>query len=578
MRNMVLNSVTKTLLAVIEEAKNAELCRNVRASQEILRTVWKDFSVDPDFDYCEPAVKAELLRLCGVFLSFYGSARNEKNFQTRGKDLLTKSIVIFESEKLLDKAAEANVMLALCYWNGGEVEECEAILETIETGFADNQLHPVYLQICVNRMMTLYYRENFQEAIVIVEQLSVPMEFCKDDRLQAMFHNQAGILYRSIGEYDKGAFHLNEAIRHARRANNPLFVAINFNNLAFLYKEISNFRQAHFCISESIKGFTELDHKGVLPHVFDTKAGIFLDSGEPQQALEIIEETIDIFRQGEDYRGLTDALWTKCRCLFRLDRKTEALMIYTELQQIAAGRIGKSGSGKFEKALAEEIYVAKNLPLLDEVAAFKKSLVRAALIKFGNNLVAVGKYLKIKNHQTLSHILNHQFPELYKELGIRRRRRPNQPDEDGNEPKPATGNRFETKNKKPYGGREISRLVMQNARFTFDFNLRFDTLETYYFGKNLMKRFGVKTDAVVAVVPIGKLEKKLTILVSQNESYLVGKIEFDEYTRLFYVFDENQNPLPIDKSNAVGIPVGYCLFTAAGGDVVKFSRLKNTKE
>lgn len=572
---MFFNSATKSFLAVIEEAKNAELCRNVAASQEILRTVWEDFTADPDFAGCEPAVEAELLRLCGVFLSFYGSAKNEKNFQTRGKDLLTRAIGIFESEKLLDKAAEASVMLALCYWNAGEVEECEAILETIETGFTDNHLHPVYLQICVNRMMTLYYRENFQEAIKIVEQLSVPMEFCKDDRLQAMFHNQAGIVYRSIGKYDKGAFHLTEAIRRAKRANNPLFVAINYNNLAFLYKEISNFPQAHHCISESIKGFIELNHKGVLPHVLDTKAQIFLDSGEPQRALETADEAIEMFRQGEDYRGLTDALWTKCRCLFRLDLKTEALMIYTELQQIAAARIGRSATGKFEKALADEIYVAKNLPLLDEVAEFKKSRVRAALVRLGNNITEVAKYLKLKNHQTLSDILNNQFPEIYEELGIRRRRRsPNK-----NEETRKTGKtvfRGKEKNSRD-AARELSRVVIQNAKFVFDFDLRAKSLETYYFGKSLMNRFGIAADSIVAVVPVKNLEKDLTALVSHEGSYIVGKIEYNDFARIFYVIDAHENPVPLDNSNVIGVPAAYCPVADADKDLIEFSQLKLTE-
>ncbi|HEX8287874.1 MAG TPA: tetratricopeptide repeat protein [Pyrinomonadaceae bacterium] len=560
---------TAELFLIIEEAKNAELCRNVRLSQEILRNVWDDFAIDPKFDYCEPKIRAELFRLCGVFLSLYGSARNKNDFQLRGKNLLTKAINIFEAEGLHDKSAEANVMLAFCYWNGGEVEECEAVLETIESGFAENQLHPVYLQSCVNRMMTLYYNEKFQEALSIIEKLTVPMEFCMDARLQAMFHNQAGIIYRSIGKYGKAAYHLNEAIRFAKRANNPLFVGINFNNLAFLYKEMSNLAQAHHCVSESIKVLEKLNHLGLLPHFLDTKAAIFLDEGKSIEALKTIEESIELFRQGEDYRGLVASLWTKVRCLFRLDLKDEALFIYTELQQIAAERIGKTAVRKYEKALADEIYVCKNLPLLDEVAEFKKSRIRIALVKFGNNMADVQKHLKIEKHQTLSQILNNQFPELYDELGIKRRRSPGKRDSDPKEKK----KKVKTV-KTSSADKEISRLVMQNVKFSFKFNLRAKSLETYYFGSSLMKRFGVAGDAVVAVVPIERIEQGIPLLISEDEDYALGRAEYDEFAGLFYLVNDEGSPVPIDNSNVIGIPVGYCPMADSDKDPVEFSLLK----
>jgi hypothetical protein len=53
-------------------------------------------------------------------------------------------------------------MLALCYWYSGEIEESEAILRTVEQTFEGNELHPVFLQIKVNKLMIMFWKGQFQ--------------------------------------------------------------------------------------------------------------------------------------------------------------------------------------------------------------------------------------------------------------------------------------------------------------------------------------------------------------------------------------------------------------------------------
>src|ERR1044072_1956092 len=101
---------TVELLQLIEEARDAELCRDTESFRKILQTVWINIETTPNFENYGEIINAELLRLCGVFLSLYGKySLNLKNYQNRAKDLLTKAIRIFEANNLPDKAAEAHV-------------------------------------------------------------------------------------------------------------------------------------------------------------------------------------------------------------------------------------------------------------------------------------------------------------------------------------------------------------------------------------------------------------------------------------------------------------------------------------
>jgi tetratricopeptide (TPR) repeat protein len=558
-----LKLTTAELLQLIEEARNAELCRDTESLRRILQGIWI-IEETPNFDNYEEPIKAELLRLCGVFLSFYGNAQNLKNYQIRGKDLLTNAVEIFEANQLLDKAAEAKVMLALCYWNEGEVNECEAILKFVEAEFGKNLIHPVYLQICINRLLIYFWSQDLESALKIIEEINPPMQFCSDVRLQAMFHNQAGIFYTNISEYDKAVFHLNEAIRFAEKAKNKVFVAINLNNLAFLYKDIKDYDTAFKYISESVDKFKRVNHQGLLSHALDTKALIYLDWNKSEKALESINESIDCFRQGEDYRGLTDALWTKVRCLIRLERAEDAFFTFAELEHIALEKIGEIAAKKFAKNLTEEVYALKHLALFDEVAEFKKARVSAALIEANGVVGKAAKILRLKSHQALSDILNKQFPELLGELGFRRRARRT------SERQSKTINIHSDDITQE---REISRLILTGKNFSFDFKVESEQFETYYFDKYLMKTFGVESGAIVAVVPVNELKAGMIVLVSDEGGFSVGKTEHDGWAGIYFISDARGNPIPLDDWNVIGEPIGFCLFSKADNKYIQFSRL-----
>jgi len=562
---------TTKVLQLIEEARDAELCRDVDSLRNILQAVWADTNVTPDFQSYGEILNAELLRLCGVFLSLYGKySLNLKNYQSRAKDLLTNAIRMFEANNLPDKAAEAHVTLAFCYWNAGEVSECEAILNIVEADCGTNPLHPIYLQICLNRLLICFWNGDIKSAIEIVEEIKTPAQLCNDLRLQAMFNIQAGLFYRADKQYEKGIFHLSEAIRLAKKANNRLYVAMNLNNLAYLYKEIKDFEKAFDCISESINEVNKIKYKGFLPHALDTKALIYLDWNKPENALETIDQAIEYFSQGEDYRGWTDALWTKTRCLIRLERLEDAFVTFAELEQIASERIGEIAVRKFAKNLANEIYALRHLPLLEEVAEFRRSQVTKALIEANGSVVKAAQILQLKNHQTLSDILNKQFPGLVEKLGFKRRAR-----RGGNREKSkSSGARTITLDKSEiHHEREISRLVLRDKSFSFDFPFASDKFETFYFDKYLMQKFGVDCGAIVAVIPVEEFSEGLIVLVSSGDVFAIAKVEYDSWAEIFFISDARGMPVPLDEENVIGKPVGYCLMEAADKKFIEFSRL-----
>ncbi|MGC2237628.1 MAG: hypothetical protein WA584_15805 [Pyrinomonadaceae bacterium] len=559
---------TAKLLQLIEEAKDAELCRDIDSLRKILQAIWNDDNHLPTFADYEPAIRAELLRLCGFFLTFYGRSRNLRDYQLQAKNVLTTATEIFQSEGLIDKAAESKIILAFCYWNTGEVSECEALLGLVENDFSENKLHPVYLQIQINRLLILTWGYKYKEGQKLINEISSSMEFCRDFRLLIMFHSESAVIYQRIKHFTDAEFHFLEAIRLAARTGNQRFVALNLNNLSLLYRDIKDFKKGHSFADKSFKIYSDLGDKGWIPHVLDTKALIYIEENKFSKALKIIEEALTYFYEGEDYNGLIDALWTKVRCLIRLERSEDALLTFADLKNVAAKRIGEIAVRKFARSFTEEIYILRHLPFTDEVAEFKKTRVSAALIEANGKVSEAAKILRLKNHQALSDILNKQFPELLGELGFRRRAKRNSVKSENSQPRTININPNESLQE-----REISRIILTGKNFSFDFKVESEQFETYYFDKYLMKSFGIESGAIVAVVPVKELKAGMLILISNEDGFSVGKTEYDGWAGIYFIFDEKINPIPIDEKNVIGEPIGFCLFSQADKKYIQFSRL-----
>lgn len=347
--------IASPLVNLIEEIRDAEISCNWELTRELLETVCPDLDSAELFENFPDFYRAELLRLAGYYFCQTGRCRSESDFLMKGKDLMTHAIRIFDGLELGDKSAEAKIMLALCYWYSGEVEECELILRETERSYSDNKLHPVYLRVRINRMLTMIWSGDSENAVAEVEALKPEMEMCSDRRLLIMFHNQAGLSYEMAGDYSAAAYHMNEAIRKAREAGNDRYIAVNQNNLAMIYRSLERFNEAYAAVEESLNIFRRLNDIGWQPHVLDTQALIHLEANQPVEALKSVNEALTLFTNSGDFSGLADSLFTKCRILMALRRKTEALNAYVELQGIAGRNIGISAVHKFQNSFAAMI-------------------------------------------------------------------------------------------------------------------------------------------------------------------------------------------------------------------------------
>lgn len=563
--------VKPEVAVLLEEAKNAELCRDIEASRRIFNSFWHDIETDPDVSNFEPIDQAELLRLGGFFLSWLGHSQNKANYQSRGKDLLYKAVGIFEELNETDKSAEARVMLAVCYWYEGEIEEFESILQFTEEEFKGNQLHPVYLQIRLNRLITFHWKKDYQQAVEIINELKIPMELCQDLRLKTMYHNQAGLFYCLLEQYDKAAFNHNEAIRFARQIKSSRFIATNLNNLAFLYMQTNDFKAAYSHIEEAISIFENLNDTGWIPHALDTKALILTKENKYEEALFAIENAVSYFSKGDDYSGLVDAFWTKIQILLRLDRKSDALILFSELTAVAASRIGEYAVKKYADLFANLLYASKNLPLSDEVKSYKKEIVSQSLRRNNSSVTEAAVDLRV-SHQSLSDILHNQFPELRKEFGLDNRLPRNSKAKVKKAKKAAK--KKSQKSREPEV-RKITPIDLSNSEIAFEnFHLsENDEIFTFIAPAQMLRQFGVKGDAIICVVKQDfQPGQPFVICERASKTYDCGIAAVDDLTGYFYLICEDDEPKPFSSNEffSIGRIAGFCLLENISDQQIAF--------
>src|SRR5260370_7073249 len=104
-------------------AKQLEKAGEDEKACEALSEFWPERVGPPKVDDLDEPTQAEILLRVGASAGWLGSANQTTGSQEMAKNLITKSIEIFEGLGQYERGAEARPDLALCYWREGGFDE-----------------------------------------------------------------------------------------------------------------------------------------------------------------------------------------------------------------------------------------------------------------------------------------------------------------------------------------------------------------------------------------------------------------------------------------------------------------------
>lgn len=323
-----------------------------------VRHIWEDKRSSPNVEGFEPRDAAEILLRCGSLFGALGHIRALPGAQEKSRELLEEARSRFLDIYDLEKIAECENHIALSFWRAGEYNEGTSYLEeALSHKLPDSnttRLHTYIIKTLIGLAL-----KRYDEILEIVTPLEKEFENCGDDCLIGDFYLNCGVARRNLGRPDEALRDYEQAKFYYRKAQQKGFLAVVYNNLAYLYKAEGRFAEALEAIDMAIRLLKQTNDRTREGFAYDSKALIYFDQGKYHLALEAAETGIAILKKSQNTGFLAESLLTRARILVFMDDFSGATFSLVDAVNIARVRVDEKMAARFVREF-EEAYKARS--------------------------------------------------------------------------------------------------------------------------------------------------------------------------------------------------------------------------
>lgn len=450
-------------------------------AQEVMRPLWKRVGERPETAGLHPSVAAEVLLCAGILTGWIGSKNEVKEANDAARDLLTESITYYESAGDSTKVAAARAELAYCYWRAGALGEARIMFtEALQKLTTEGNTRASAL---FGLSVVEWSASRYQEAFKILSDNAALFKKITNHTTKGAYHLQLAMVLRKLATPENKAAQLRrvlneyeEADHHFRLAHNAVFRAHVKNNIAYVLREQSRFKQAHEYLDHARRLTVSVKDKVKTAQVDESRAQLFIAERRFAEAESTARHAARTFEKSGHQCFLAEALISQGIALARLKRTERAQYTFQKAIEVAhqAGALNIAGlaaltmieeidhlapdtlSDAYEhagewladcqsqelllrfkaagKKLALELrsepkaegstgLFNKGCRMPEEVLKFERALISNALAKVNGKVSYAAKLLGV-SYQRLASIIETRHKDLIKERSPVRRRRP----------------------------------------------------------------------------------------------------------------------------------------------------------
>jgi CheY-like chemotaxis protein len=343
-------------------SKRLEKVGEYEKAYEALSEFWPDRQKLPNVDGMDESTKAEVLLRTGSVAGWLGGADQLEGSQETAKNLITKSIEIFESLELSHRVAEARGDLALCYWREGSYDEARITLRNALDHIGNE--HPELKSVLLIRSGIVEVdSRQFNQAFHFYNKVVPLLERSEDDALKGSFHISFAVLFRRLATTANKSDYLDQALIeyaaasfHFEQAGNIRAVARVENNLGFLYFTIDRYKDAHRHLDRARNLFNELKDIGPVAQVDETRARTLVAEGHLREAERLVKMSVRTLDKGGQHALLSEALMTHGTVLARMGNHPRARALLQRAIDVAETCGDLEGAGRARLSIIEELY------------------------------------------------------------------------------------------------------------------------------------------------------------------------------------------------------------------------------
>ena len=334
-------------------AREFEEAGEYEAATEALGELWQGIGQRPRVEGFSGETVGEVLLRAGALTGWLGSASGVEGAQESAKDLLSESAAVFEKLPDPQKAAEAHVELACCYWREGAFDEARLLLRSVlESPGAQPQSRQramALLRLAVVDSSDSRYRP----ALELLTEAAPLFELEQSAALKGKFHNERANALNCLYQEERGEAFLDRALieytaagyhfKHAGHMRNEAAVE---NNLGVLYISAGRFEDARSHLTHARRLFTRLKDRTAVAQVDETRARLHLSEGLFSEAEQTARAAVRVLEKGGELALLGEALVTHATALARLGRNTPAQVSFARAAEtlLHAGNAEGAGS------------------------------------------------------------------------------------------------------------------------------------------------------------------------------------------------------------------------------------------
>src|SRR5574341_1220725 len=179
-------------------AKQLEKAGNYELAAEVLSEFWPDRNSFPNLDGLDDFAKAHMLLRVGALAGWLGSVHQEVGTQETAKDLITRSVELFEKLNRPALVAEARGDLALCYWREGSYDEARISLATALDALGRSGDVDLRATLLIRAGIVEVSAQRLNQAMRLYDEAAPLVEQTETHALKGSLHNEYGLFFRRL--------------------------------------------------------------------------------------------------------------------------------------------------------------------------------------------------------------------------------------------------------------------------------------------------------------------------------------------------------------------------------------------
>jgi CheY-like chemotaxis protein len=331
------------------------------AAREALGELWNGVGERPTVEGLSDLTIAEVLLRIGSLSGYLGSAGQIKDAQEKAKDLISESIDRFKALGETTKVSTAQCELAFCYRRAGAHDEARLFYNKALEQLTNSDENELKAKIILRLAAVESFSGRYADSLNILTDSTELFERSASDALKGNFHNERACALMSLGQVEERADYLDRAIIeftaasvHFERAGHTRYFARAENNLGFLLHTVRRFDEAHEHLNRARRLFVNLNDRGSIAQVDETRARVLLAEGRLRAAESAIREAVGVVSKGGEQGLLAEALTTQGRVLSKLGNFVESVNTLRRAADVAEQAGALEDAGKALLVLMEE--------------------------------------------------------------------------------------------------------------------------------------------------------------------------------------------------------------------------------